>query len=86
MTGRKTHILSCLLSFVLGVGVGGYRIAQEFTRKSPLELEQQISTDNGGMLLPEKTVGNGVKLMSAKLRRQIMRKTVSLRKRKRRIR
>lgn len=69
MTGRKTQILSCLLSFVLGVGigVGGYRVAQEIISKSPIEIEPQISADNGGMLLPEETAGNGMKLMSAKI-------------------
>ncbi len=69
MTEKKTRILSCLSSFVfgVGVGVGGYRIAQTITNKSSVEIEQHISADNGGMLLSEETADSSIKLMSAKI-------------------
>ena len=69
MTERKIQILSCLLSFVLGVGVGagGFGIAKAVTGRSSVTLEEQLPADNGGMLLSEETAGNGVKLMSTKI-------------------
>lgn len=67
MTERKKRILSCLLSFVLGVGIGigGYRVTETIVRNSSVEIDQQLSADNGGMLVSEETEGNGIKLLSS---------------------
>lgn len=48
MTERKIHILSCLLSFVLGVGigVGSFGIARTIINKSPVEI---VIPDKEGM-------------------------------------
>ncbi len=61
MTEKKIRILSCILSFVLGVGigVGGYGISQIFDKES----ERTVYTEKGDMVC-EKTTENGISLLS----------------------
>ncbi len=66
MTEKKIRIVFCLLSLVLGVGigVGGYGISQIFEPKpAPV-----IFTDSdGGMVLPDQTTNNGIQLLSTRI-------------------
>ncbi len=65
MTEKKIRIVSCLLSLVLGVGIGagGYGIAQ-ICKSKP---ESVICADNDGMVLPDKTANHGIQLLSTRI-------------------
>lgn len=66
MTNRLTKFLSYFLTFILGVAIGAgvYGIADNLSLK---KIDDEfISTEQpGGLILPEETAGNGIKLVSA---------------------